>query len=120
MKIKHAKRTLISSIIAIFVCFTMLIGTTFAWFTDSSTSGINKIQSGNLAVDLVYTNSYTGDPEDVDEDTPIFMDINGDPILWEPGAWTSGRFEVANNGTLALKFELKIIYADIESTEYAK
>ncbi|MBR1984039.1 MAG: SipW-dependent-type signal peptide-containing protein, partial [Clostridia bacterium] len=120
MKIKNAKKTLISSVIAIMVCFTMLIGTTFAWFTDTETSGINKIQSGNLDVGLQYANVYSLSFEEVDENTPIFMDVNGDPILWEPGAWTSGRIEVANNGSLALKYQLKIIYANATETPDGK
>ena len=110
MKVLKARKTLITSVIAIVISFSLLIGTTFAWFTDSSSSGINKIQSGNLDIGLVYTNSYTGTAVDVQEDTKIFMDINGDPILWEPGASTSGRFEVANNGSLALKYKLSVIY----------
>lgn len=117
---RNSKRKLISSVLAIVVCFTMLVGTTFAWFTDSQASGINKIQSGNLGVDLTYTNSYTGTPETVTEDTKIFMDIDGNPILWEPGASTSGRFEVANNGTLALKYQLKLIYANATETPDGK
>ena len=112
MKIKNAQKTLISSTVALIICITILIGTTFAWFTDSNTSGINSIQSGNLDVELTYTNSYNGTPETVDENTKIFMDINGNPMLWEPGAFASGRFEVANNGTLALKYQLQIIQAN--------
>ena len=61
MKIKNTKTALISCVMAIFLSFTMLIGTTFAWLTDSSVSGINKIQSGNLEIGLIYTNSYNGD-----------------------------------------------------------
>ncbi len=120
MKLENTKRTLISSVIAIFVCFAMLIGTTFAWFTDAQSSGINKIKSGNLDVALTYTNSYTGTPELVDENTKIFMDINGEQMLWEPGASASGRFEVANNGTLALKYQLKIIHANATKTPSGK
>ena len=113
-------RRLISSVFAIIVCFALLIGTTFAWFSDSSATGINKIQSGNLGVALTYTNSYTGTPESVNEDTKIFMDIDGNPILWEPGASTSGRFEVANDGTLALKYQLALIYANATETPTGK
>lgn len=120
MKIKNSKTSLISSCMALILCFTLLIGTTFAWFTDSSSSGINQIHSGNLDVDLIYTNSYNGIPEEVDEETKIFMDINGDPILWEPGASASGRFQVVNNGMLALKYQLKIIYANAAETPSGK
>ena len=120
MKIKNSKTSLIGSCMALILCFALLIGTTFAWFTDSSSSGINQIQSGNLDVDLIYTNSYNGVPEEVDEETKIFMDINGDPILWEPGASASGRFQVVNNGMLALKYQLKIIYANATETPSGK
>ncbi len=120
MKVLNARRSLITSIIAIVISFSLLVGSTYAWFTDTSTSGINKIQSGNLNVGLVYTNSYTGTPEDVSENTPIFMDVNGDPILWEPGASTSGRFKVANDGTLALKYKLSIITANATATPSGK
>ena len=120
MKIKNAKRTLISSIIAIAVCFTMLIGTTFAWFTDTSVSDINQIQSGNLDIGFVYSNSYNGTPEEVSEETKIFTDINGEEMTWEPGAFASGRFELANNGTLALKYQLSIIQANATKTPSGK
>ena len=120
MKVLNAKRTLIASIIAVIISFSILIGNTFAWFTDASASGINKIESGNLDVGLTYTNSWNGQEQEVNENTAIFMDINGDPILWEPGAFTSGRFEVANNGMLALKYELAIIQANATQTPDGK
>ncbi len=120
MKVFKAKTTLITSISAIIVSFSILVGSTFAWFTDSASSGINKIQSGNLDVNLVYTNSYNGNSEEVGEDTKIFMDINGDPMLWEPGAWASGRFEVSNDGSLALKYQLSIVHANATKTPSGK
>lgn len=120
MKIKNAQATIVSSAMALIICVAMLVGTTFAWFTDSLVSGINQIQSGNLDVELVYTNSYNGTPETVDENTKIFMDINGEPILWEPGAFASGRFEVVNNGMLALKYQLSIISANATETPDGK
>ena len=52
---KIAKKALFSSVIALFFCFTMFIGTTFAWFTDSVTSGSNVITSGNLDFEVQYT-----------------------------------------------------------------
>ena len=120
MDVFKARKSLVTSIIAIIISFSILIGSTFAWFTDSASSGINKIQSGNLDVGLVYTNSYNGTPEEVHENTKIFTDINGDPILWEPGAFASGRFEVKNDGSLALKYELSIIQANATATPSGK
>ena len=49
---KTTKRALLSSVMAIVLCLAMLIGTTFAWFTDSASTAVNKIQAGNLKVDL--------------------------------------------------------------------
>lgn len=120
MKIIKVKTSLITSIVAIILSFSMLVGSTFAWFTDTTTSGLNKIQSGNLDVGLVYTNSYNGEAEKVDENTKIFADINGDDVLWEPGAFTSGRFKVSNDGSLALKYKLSIIYANATKTPTGK
>lgn len=120
MTSKKSTGVLISSIIAIVISFTILIGSTFAWFTDSASSGINKIQSGNLDVGVNYTNSYNGMTEEITENTEIFTDINGDKILWEPGAFASGRFEVANNGSLALKYELSIVQANATQTPTGK
>ena len=52
---KSTKRALISSALAILMCVAMLIGTTFAWFTDTASTGVNKIQAGNLDVKLMYS-----------------------------------------------------------------
>ena len=43
---KSTKKALALSIISLVVCVSMLVGTTFAWFTDSVTSGQNTIVSG--------------------------------------------------------------------------
>ena len=54
MKTKATKK-LVTSLVAIMICFSMLIGTTFAWFTDSTSSGSNVIVSGNLDINVEYT-----------------------------------------------------------------
>ena len=46
------KKALRGSLFALFLCIILLIGTTFAWFTDTASTGVNKIQAGNLDVDL--------------------------------------------------------------------
>ena len=50
---KTTKRALLSSVMAIVLCLAMLIGTTFAWFTDSASTAVNKIQAGTLDVQLL-------------------------------------------------------------------
>lgn len=52
---KSTKRALLSSAFAILICVAMLIGTTFAWFTDTASTGVNKIQAGNLDIEVKYT-----------------------------------------------------------------
>ena len=52
MNKKVTKRALFLSFVSMFLCFTMLIGTTYAWFTDSVSSGMNTIVAGNLDVEL--------------------------------------------------------------------
>ena len=51
---KGTKRALLMSVMSLFLCFAMLLGTTFAWFTDSVTSANNIIKSGNLDIELEY------------------------------------------------------------------
>ena len=51
---KTTKRALLSSVMAIVLCLAMLIGTTFAWFTDSASTAVNKIQAGTLDIELQY------------------------------------------------------------------
>ena len=53
---KSTKRAFLASVMALLLCFTMLLGTTFAWFTDSVSNGVNKIVSGNLDVELYHMN----------------------------------------------------------------
>ena len=60
-KQKSTKRALLLSALSLLMCVSMLIGSTFAWFTDSVTSGNNKIVAGNLDVALYHTNGTDTD-----------------------------------------------------------
>ena len=101
MKKQTTRRALVLSVLSLFVCVAMLVGTTFAWFTDSVTSGRNVIQSGNLDVVLEYYDAEIGDWVEIDADTDAFG--YGD---WEPGYTEKVLFRVTNNGSLALKYQL--------------
>ena len=101
---KTTKRALFMSLMAMLLCFTMLLGTTYAWFTDSATSGSNVIKSGNLDIGVEYT---LGD-EDANGDL-IWKELDGATDLFQKGLWEPGHTEVValrikNNGTLALKY----------------
>ena len=101
MKKQNTKRTLLMSVLSLVLCCAMLIGTTFAWFTDSVTSGNNIIKSGNLDIELEYWNGTK------------WVDVSGKSdiltnTLWEPGVTEVAYLRVANAGTLALKYQLGI------------
>ena len=102
---KSTKRALMTGALAILMCVAMLIGTTFAWFTDTASTAVNKIQAGNLDVELAYKNSTTGGEfKKADKSTPVF-DNNA---LWEPGHVEYVVLKVSNAGSLALKYKLGI------------
>ena len=105
MNSKNTKRALVSSALAMLVCVAMLIGTTFAWFTDTASTSVNKIQSGKLDVDIVDANN-------VHIDTLNFIKAEGgkdEAILWEPGCtYNLTPFKIVNNGTLALKYKVVV------------
>lgn len=121
-KQKTTKKTLLTSVLSLILCMAMLIGTTFAWFTDSVTSGKNRIQAGNLDVAMSYKNTSMADWEDVETPTSpdFFRDINGEQILWEPGAVAYANFKVENKGSLALKYSLETIVAACNYTPAGK
>lgn len=107
---KATKRALLTSITALAMCVVMLVGTTFAWFTDTATANVNKIQAGNLDVALEMldgTNWVTAEGQ-----TLNFVKAAGgesQAILWEPGAeYKLPELRVRNDGNLALKYEVAI------------
>ena len=59
MKNFSSKKALFLSVISMVICVSMLIGSTFAWFTDSATANVNTIQAGNLDVELVGKDGKT-------------------------------------------------------------
>ena len=113
-KTKSTKRALLMSALSLLMCVSMLIGSTFAWFTDSVSSMNNIIKSGNLDVELEY---YDGDSwEKVTATTNVFEENT----LWEPGHTEVVYLRVSNLGTLALKYNLGInIVSEIESINVA-
>ena len=103
----NSKRALLMSALSLLLCASMLIGTTFAWFTDSVTSTNNIITAGNLDVEL-YWSTDAADWKAVDGDTNVFTDQ-----LWEPGHTEVVYLKVKNAGTLALKYNLGVnIYSE--------
>ena len=106
---KSTKRALISSTLALLMCVAMLIGTTFAWFTDTASTGVNKIVSGNLKVDIISAKSDSH-IEKLNFTKAATTDAEaGAEILWEPGCrYLTEGFRIANKGNLALKWKAQV------------
>ena len=104
------KKALRGSLFALFLCIVLLIGTTFAWFTDTASTGVNKIQSGNLDVELQY--NHNGTWKNAEGQTLDFQKAAGkesEAILWEPGCtYKLPEIRVINKGNLALKYTMKV------------
>lgn len=116
---KTTKRALIMSVLSLALCFTMLLGTTYAWFTDSVTSAGNKIVAGTLDVDLYLWTSETQAQEITDETDPIFGEgalaqNNNAETLWEPGKTQVAYLSIKNNGNLDLKYKVALQVYDVE------
>ena len=106
----HSKKALLSSAFALVLSVAMLIGTTFAWFTDTASTGVNKIQAGNLDVALEMKD---GDNWVSAEGKTLTFKTKdnraADQILWEPGCrYELPALRVVNKGNLALKYKIQI------------
>ena len=106
---KSTKRALLGSVMAMVLCLAMLVGATFAWFTDTASTGVNKIQAGNLDVVLEMQNA-DGKWVSAEGKTLDFVKAAaGEQVLWEPGCtYTLPELRVVNNGNLALKYKVII------------
>ena len=108
---KATKRALLTSITALAMCVVMLVGTTFAWFTDTATANVNKIQAGKLDVALEMKDS-AGNWVTAEGKTLNFVKAAGgenQAILWEPGAeYKLPELRVVNNGNLNIKYKVEV------------
>ena len=111
-KTKSTKRALLMSMLSMLLCIAMLVGSTFAWFTDSVTSGNNKILDGNLDVELEYATAEAAKDGIVETEwtkvNETTESLFTDGALWEPGYTEVVYLRVKNAGTLALKYKLGI------------
>ena len=120
-KAKNTKRALLASLLSMMLCMAMLVGSTFAWFTDEVKTGVNKIVAGNLDVGLEYavlnSDGSIKEWKVADENTSLF-DENA---LWEPGYTQVVYLKVSNLGTLALNYKLSVrVDAEKPGTSYNK
>lgn len=118
---RTTKSALFTSVVSLFLCFAMLLGTTFAWFTDSATSANNKIVAGTLQVQLLMWDgdeyvdiSASKAPIFGDEDSLVAQNDNLN-TLWEPGKTQVAYLAIKNAGSLDLKYEVAV-----DVTDYTK
>jgi len=110
---RATKRALLTSVMALVMCVVMLVGTTFAWFTDTASTGVNKIQAGNLDIELQMKDN-AGNWVNAEGKTLQFkvngaIPAEGTQILWEPGAtYVLPELRIVNKGNLALKYKIQI------------
>ena len=118
---RATKRALLTSIMALVMCVVMLVGTTFAWFTDTATANVNTIKAGDLKLGLEMATAWDGsgkpaDWADARGKTLSFLRMKDDgtveqnaDILWEPGAtYRLPELRVSNAGNLNLKYKVQI------------
>ena len=111
---RATKRALLTSVMALVMCVVMLVGTTFAWFTDTASTGVNKIQAGNLDIEVEYAKekldangNLTGEMTEfktIDKSTEVF----DSDARWEPGRREYVVFRISNKGNLALKYKFNL------------
>ena len=111
---KATKRALLTSVMALVMCVVMLVGTTFAWCTDTASTGVNKIQAGNLDIELEMQVTENGETKWVkaEGETLQFKKAAGhesEEVLWEPGCrYELPELRIVNKGNLALKYKITV------------
>ncbi len=105
---KNTKRALLASVMSLVLCVSMLIGSTFAWFTDTATTGVNNIVSGKLDIQLLDDNGDSLEGKSLE-----FIKADGAPaneaVLFEPGAkYALTNVKLYNAGNLHAKYQVVI------------
>ena len=108
----RTKKALSMSILSLLLCFAMLVGTTYAWFTDSVASSGNKIVSGSLKVDFEMHDPATDKWRSLKDEAATIFDYQN----WEPGYVDLKLLKVENEGNLSLKWKAAfVMYGEISA-----
>ena len=102
---ENRKRTNLISVLIILLCLSLCVGATYAYFTDSVTSTGNKIQAGNLKIDLELLDKETQEWNSIKTSQAPIFNYN----LWEPGYTDVKLLKVENEGNLAIKWEARLV-----------
>ena len=115
-KTKNTGRAMGISAIIICVCFAMLLGTTFAWFTDTASTKVNTIKTGNFEIDILNADGSQSLADGQGDDVIKFVNKDGvvaSNFLWEPGMTIRSEvFQIANKGDYALKFQFDDVFTN--------
>ena len=121
---KNTKKAVWASALSILMCLSLLIGTTFAWFTDTASTSVNKIQAGTLDIGLEMKTGVDDQGnstwENAEGKTLAWKKAAGhenDEVLWEPGCtYELPTLKITNKGNLGLQFKILInnITGDLE------
>ncbi len=115
-KHRSTRNAILLNVVSLVLCFSMLIGTTFAWFTDSVTSDGNIIQTGTLDIEMYWAEGKE------DPSNATWQDASKGAIFnnneWEPGYTEARHIKIENKGSLALQYKI-IIVANGEVTDLA-
>lgn len=117
-RLKQTKTALTMSIVSMLVCCTMLIGSTFAWFTDTVSTGVNQIVAGNLDVTMEYA-VLNDSGEFVEWKDAQDADSLFTGSLWEPGHTEVVYLKIKNAGSLALKYQFAMSISETEAVSIA-
>lgn len=118
MKRTSTKSALLASVVSLVLCVSMLVGTTFAWFTDTESSGTTNIVAGSLDIGLYHQNNVDA-YEEVTGNVNLFDDV----AYWEPGVSVFENLTVKNEGELALKYDLSVLIENVtvvDGTSFAE
>ena len=103
---KAMQRSILSSVVAIALCCTMMLGATWAWFTDTIVNTGNTIASGvwGGAVGLEVLNAEGAWVNANTSTAPIFTCTD-----WKPGDSIARVIKVSNNGNIDLDWEAAVV-----------
>jgi len=112
-KRQQKRKAFLTSITAMILSIAMLVGTTFSWFTDSTSNTGNRIEAGTLKIDLLMDKAETGEYESISNgEGDIFSEANGNGVRWEPGKTEIVYLQVQNKGDLAAKYNIELTIKD--------
>lgn len=127
VKSNTTTRALLGSVMVLLLCTAMLVGTTFAWFTDTVNT-VSTLQAGNLNVTLQYGTSKNDDGKwnytDYDGTTGLqFLTPNGDlptaedPVKWDNVTNKIQPLKLVNDGSLNLMCKVMLTGVKVAAAE---